>query len=277
MSLKDLALGTVKSEYIKDCITNSNKKLTIKEQITIILNSDEELCTKRDYLRVYLESAETKKELNRNQMRDLQKIIDEINSLYVYIYGYIDNIVLVYKYNAESIGEDDECACSVICSHTLSKLIDRVKESNSNIDKDRICVELHNIDEGRNIGYIKTDLNGAIYEKYLENDISSDLYNEFIEIDTDLHIGDCIRTLYDDTEYVVINEPLTRTKFGGRLEYKDGFVAVVPKNVLNNEVSFKEQIEKVYAERISNIDNPLAKPDMIMENYITVSMLKITR
>jgi hypothetical protein len=263
MDLNKLVIGIIKSNYIKDCITKNNTQFTYEEQITIILNSTEELSTKRNLLQLYLESEDVKNNLRKDYISDIQKIVNEIGKINEYIYGEDDNIVLIYKNDT-----------GLYCSRKLSTLLEKIKEQ---IDGRCIEVGIYDVSSVEEIGYIIVDEDSKVEKYSLANEVDSELYNYFINIPNDLHIGDVVSTVDSDSKFIVVSNPIAPNKFKGNLNYDDASVVVIPINLLSIDKDYKEQIEKIYTDRINNIENPCAKPDIIMEYYDTINILNIQK
>ena len=263
MDLNKLVIGIIKSNYIKDCITKNNTQFTYEEQIAIILNSTEELSIKRNLLQLYLESEDVKNSLRKDYISDIQKIVNEIGKINEYIYGEDDNIVLIYKNDTE-----------LYCSKKLSTLLEKIKEQLNNK-----CIEIgiYDISSVEEVGYIIVDENSKMEKYSLANAVDSDLYNYFITVPNDLHIGDIVSTVNSDDKFIVVSNPITPNKFKGNLNYDDASVVVIPISLLSTDKDYKEQIEEIYTERINNIENPYAKPDIIMEYYDTINILNIQK
>lgn len=263
MDLNKLAIEIIKSNYIKDCITKNNTKFTYEEQLAIILNSTEELCIKRELLQLYLESEDVKNSLREDYISDIQKIVNEIEKITEYVYGEDNNIVLIYK-------SDN----ALYCSKKLDTLLEKIKEQ---LDDRCIEVGIYDINSVEEVGCIIVDKNSKIEKYSLANAVDSNLYNYFINVPNDLHIGDIISTVDSNDKFIVVSNPITPNKFKDNLSYEDASVVVIPISLLNTDKDYKEQIEKIYTERINNIENPYAKPDIIMEYYDTISILNIQK
>lgn len=263
MDLNKLVIGIIKSDYIKDCIAKNNTQFTYEEQIAIILNSTEELSTKRNLLQLYLESDDVKNNLRTNYINDIQKIIDEIGKINEYIYGEDDNIVLIYRNDT-----------GIYCSKKLSTLLEKIKEQ---LDGSCIEVDIYDVNSVEEIGCVIVDENSRVEKYSLANAVDSELYNYFITVPNDLHIGDVVSTVGSDDRFIVVSNPIAPNKFKGNLNYDDASVVVIPINLLSTDKDYKEQIEEIYTDRINNIENPCAKPDIIMEYYDTINILNIQK
>ena len=260
MSLNKLAIDIIKSNYIKDCIEKESYEFGYDEQLAIILNSDEELSKKVDILKMYVNNKEVIDELGKSYIDDIKEIIEEMNEVIEYVNGKIDCVILTYKTDTD-----------LICARRLSKLLDKV------MIEDCIEVDLYNIDEAEQIGYVIVNNNKEAISYCLTSGLDSDLYNKFVNIPNDLHIGDVVSTVGSDNKYIIVSNPILPNKFKNGLTYKDTSVVVIPIELLDPNSDYKKQIEEIYTDRINNIENPYAKPDIIMEYYTTVNILNIQK
>lgn len=259
MNLNEVVIELIKSDYIKNCIRNTNHQFTYEEQLAIILNSTLDISVKRDMISEYLTVAD---ELKKCDIDDIKHIIDEMGRILNYASGNCEEIVWIYRKYA------------VYCSKKLDKLIDKIRE---NITDDSVEIGIYNVNTVEEIGCIVVNSNNEIVEYSLEDSIDSELYNHFIEVPNDLHIGDVVTTDDISGKVIVVSNPMTSNKFKGNLTYSDASIVVIPINLLDKDKDYKEQIEKIYTERISNIDNPYAKPDIIMEYSCAVNILNIQK
>lgn len=263
MDLNSLVVDIIKSDYIKDCITKDNYVFTYEEQLAIILNSDKEISKKLSMLKMYLESKDAIEALGKLYINDITNIIVEMEKVLNYINGSIDNIVLTYKTDT-----------NLVCARKLDKLLDKIGVDT--ID-DCIEVDINNIDEVEEIGYIVVSSEGTVIGYCLTHGVDSELYSQFVSVPNDLHIGDVVSHVGNEDKYIIVSNPILPSKFKSGLTYRDISVVVIPIELLDPEKDYKKQIEEIYTDRINNIENPCAKPDIIMEYYDTVNILNIQK
>lgn len=259
MDLNELVIDLIKSDYIKNCIRKTNHQFTYEEQLAIILNSTVELSVKKEMLSKYLDISN---ELKKCDIDDIKHIIDEIDRIIKYADGGCNEIIWAYHKH------------EVYCSKKLDTLIEKVRK---HTEDDSIELGIYNVDTVEEIGCIVIDNTNRIIEYSLEDSIDSELYNHFIEVPNDLHIGDVVTANDIGGKLIVVSNPMTSNKFKGNLTYNDASIVVIPINLLSNDKDYKEQIEKIYTERINSIDNPYAKPDIIMEYSYTINILDIQK
>lgn len=263
MDLNNLAVDIIKSTYIRDCIAKENHRFTYEEQVAIILNSGEELSKKKDMLKLYIESKDAVNALGVVYTNNIRDIIDEMTKILEYINGSIDNTILTYKTDT-----------NLICAKQLDRILDKIGIESLEY---YIEIDIHNIETVEEIGYITVDENGIIVNYCLTNGVDSELYNQFINVPNDLHIGDVVSSVINGAEYIVVSNPLIPSKFKSGLTYEDASVVVIPTFLLASDKDYRKQIEEIYTDRINNIENPCAKPDIIMENYMTLNILDIQK
>lgn len=263
MNFNEIIIEIIKSPYIKDCIAASNHQFSYEEQIAIVLNSNEELSRKRDILKMYLESHHVIKSLDKLYVNTLQNIVNEISKVIEYVNGECSNIILTYKTDTD-----------LHCSSKLDKLLNKI--GNSVVDSS-VEIDIHNIDTVEEIGYIILNDSRKLTGYCLTDGVDSDLYNCFVNIPNDIHIGDVVTAIGNDEKFIVVSNPILPSKFKSGLTYSDASVVVIPINLLDSNKDYKKQIEEIYTDRINNIENPYAKPDIIMEYYTSINLLEIQK
>ena len=78
MNLNEVVIELIKSDYIKNCIRNTNHQFTYEEQLAIILNSTLDISVKRDMISEYLTVAD---ELKKCDIDDIKHRIDEMGRI----------------------------------------------------------------------------------------------------------------------------------------------------------------------------------------------------
>lgn len=268
-SLLKITMDKIKSNYIKEYLKKENHKFSIKEQIAIILNSDSDIVTKKQNLMRFKVSQLVKDTLAVNEYDELKKIVSRLNVIIKYAYDKTDDIILVAKIKDR-----------LLCAKNIDNIIRKINDDDelSTEVSDGLAVEIHNIYTVTQIGCMKVDVkNNKILEASTVDDIDSELYNTFIDVPSNIHMGDVVKTVGSDDEYIVINEPMQYSEFKSELTYNDSFIAVINKDILDSDKDYKKQIEEIYVNRINNIDNPLVRSDIIMDNYVTLNILEVEK
>lgn len=261
MNFNEIIIEIIKSPYIKDCIAASNHQFSYGEQITIIINSDEELSRKRDILKMYLESSNVTKVLDKLYISNLQNIVNEMSKVIEYIDGGCSDIILTYKTDTD-----------LHCASNLDKLLAKISDNTSD---SIIEIDIHNINTVEEVGYIILNKDKKPTRYCLTDGVDCDLYNCFVNIPNDIHIGDVVTTIGNNEKFIVVSNTIMPNKFKNDLTYDDASIVVIPINLLDSNKDYKKQIEEIYTDRINNIENPYAKPDIIMKYYTSINLLEV--
>ena len=256
MELNEAAISIIKSPYIRDYLINSNHKFSIEEQITLILNSNISIAKKKDMLYKYIESNNIKEDIKV----EVSNIINEIDTVYKYLDNTDNKYVITY-----STGD------RLYCCKNLHVLKSKLQEH------DLIEAAIYEIDSSDEICCITINSHNSVINYSLANCTEHYLYDKYVNIPNDIQIGDIIGTIYSEDKFIVINDTEKAQKFKNDLKYEDASVVVIPLGILDNSKDYKQQIEEIYINRINDIENPCAKPDILMENYITFKITDIIK
>jgi hypothetical protein len=218
-------------------------------------------------LKRYLDSAKINNEKSadiKNFSSELKNLVDEIKSVLEYNDGK-ENYVLVYS--------DDS---GVYCSKSLDKLVNKLKEIHCDEKDEKIEVFIHSLDEVLTIGSIvlNSEFEAQTYD--LIRDYSISITDKYVCIPNNINMGDTIETVYSNDRYIVVNNLHSLDKFSNDT-YKDSSVIAIPESVLDSNRDYKSQIEDIYMNRIKDIENPCAEPDIIMENYTSIPLVDIIK
>lgn len=262
MDFNKVALECIQSDYIKKYLDKSKHKFSYIEQITIILNSNIGLWNKKDTLEKYMEDDSVKEYLGDKYIKEIKGIIDEIRLIYEYIQGK-DGYALVYK------GET-----FLYCGSNYKIIEDNIRDSYCKVDN--ITVDIYNMNTGLPVGSV-TFNDGKAVEYTTDTEPDYVIKSNFVNIPNDLVIGDIVTSVYSDEKFVVVKDNTVNKQFIPELVYDDNCIVVIPIGLLQQDRSFSKQIEGIYVTRINNIENPYAKPDIIMENYSTINIIDVEK
>lgn len=242
MELNELALSTINSTYLKNYLNKINYKFTLSEQLTIIYNSDLILQDKYELYSKYISSDDVDSKLKEK----IKYLMESIKKVYWALEG-ISDFILVY------MDSDDRAWCS----KTIKGLEPRIDKSES------ITIEIHDIFRVKLIGYItlNEDLEPIRYDLVKDSMECSSIQevgieNKYIDIPNDINVYDVVTVSNDEIheEYVVISDSKIPETIKDNADYFDASVTVVPVYVLDTTKTFKEQIDKIIAERINDLD-----------------------
>lgn len=256
MDINNIAIESIRSDYIKEYLTNIHHQFTLEEQATIIYNSDIVLEDKMHIFENILNRA--LKQNNKQTVDSINEIIAEIKEINHIING-ADDKILVYEGDIQTY-----------CSKGLKNLIEKIHIENNKVYN----VDIHNIDTVEIIGCISLNNKYEPISYELESTKDNYIKNMYVNVPTDIKIGDIVYEVGSTTEYVVVNNI---SNCNMQLDYTDDSIIVIPRCVLNSTEDYRKQIEKIYEIRISNIENPCAEPDIIMQNNMTLSIFNVTK
>lgn len=256
MDTNNITIESIRSDYIKDYLKNIHHQFTLEEQATIIYNSNIVLESK---IHIFENIAdEALKQNNKQLVNNISDIIKEIEEIINIVNG--DNSkILVYEGDIQTY-----------CSKGLQGLIKKINTKNNKIYN----IDIHNIDTVEIIGCISLNDEYEPISYELESTKDNYIKNMYVNVPTDIKIGDIIYEVGSTTEYVVVNNI---SNCNIQLDYTDDSIIVIPRSVLNNTEDYRKQIEKIYEIRISNIENPCAEPDIIMQNNMALSIFNVTK
>jgi hypothetical protein len=261
MDLNELAISTIRSEYIRKYLTDKKHKFTVEEQVALIVHSDLSIEEKEKLFKMYRESDNISEYTCKNKedfIRNIESLLVEISVINSIINGNSDYVLVC------------NCDDKIYCTNKLDRLIDKVE------DLSEYVTNINSLYTCETIGYIQTNADNKIIDYSVEDYEGNELKKQYVHIPNELHIGSVIKTVYSDDELIIVSNTDAANNIDCKLTYEDSSVVAIPKELLNSDEDYKQQIEKVYIDRINNIENPCAKQDIIMENYVTVYLTDVT-
>lgn len=279
--IKDKIEEAVGSKYMSDIVIDSyiNNEISVMDVITIIINSGinifdklDILCKVKEALNEYKENkAENKVEAHEHEIEhninDINNMIKETTSVINIICGLANDVLVCVSNN------------NILCSKNIDKLIDVIK-TDTIIDKEynNISVSINSLDSCKTIGSLHMDYDGSVIDYDIPKYNTSCIKNKYIQIDTKLNIGDVVKLIGSDEEYVVVSSNRIESELmTDDLEYSDMIMELVLKNMFNESESYKEQAEKIYKKRIMNIDKTEDNDDIIKFSGIKTHIFNIVK
>jgi anion-transporting ArsA/GET3 family ATPase len=261
MDLNELAISTIRSEYIRKYLTDKKHKFTVEEQVALIIHSDISIEEKEKLFKMY----EQTENISEYTCKDKKRFLRNIETLLVEISA-ITNVVNGYSNSVLVCNCDDK----TYCTNKLERLIDKVE------DLSEYVININSLNTCESIGYIKINADNSIIDYSIVDYENNELKKQYVHIPNELHIGSVIKTVYGDEELIIVSNTDAASNIDCKLTYEDSSVVAIPKELLDSTKDYKQQIEKIYIDRINNIENPCAKQDIIMENYVTVYLTDLT-
>lgn len=268
MDINNIAINSIKSDYIRNYIASLNHKFTLEEQLVIIYNSELRTSEKVDIFKNTIDYVED------TGIRDaLSEYIDSQD--------YYDNKDNKYCYVSTSIVGNEYCSTKIeIIFNNMIRTINKLGDELNLDDNYEHVVHVFDIKSGRLMGKIRMT-NGELMSACCEYSIDvepSSTMNRYVNIPNDIEIGDIVYIADTEDKFVVVGIPRANECLIDAMKYSDETVSVVPISILNNEVDYKKQIEDVYRERIKNVEKP--EPffnDIIALNHFEIHITDVEK
>lgn len=257
MRLNELTISTFESEYIKNYLTNIKHEFTLDEMITIILNSGMSLSTK---IRV-LDSFYNDAEIDGYRCNSDIILNDEL-----------DSIIYDLKYALECLNGNHNSIITFTDKFDLTHSVFNIeiaRSAISNMNDGTHSVTIVDGLTGYDVAYVSLDdcLN-PVNVSFIDGYDKSILWDKYIDIPNDITIGDIVTIHNSAEEYVVVYDSKLPKNLWDKSDYSvDACITVCPKEVLDADRDYKEQIEEILAKRIQNVENNNTELDIIQVNH----------
>lgn len=251
MDFNKIAIESIPSEYMRNCLNVLNHEFCITEQISLIYNSKVfSLEYKLKVLKTFAKSRKTDKSIKN----ELQTIIENIENFY--------NLAEI-PLNAFAITLNDSFFNNETC--TCIKDIHNIKNILNPTAADIVQVNLVSTYNGEVLYNVQLNANNEVSEIKPSGSVNytkTKLENGFVNLPTFISIGDTVRRTGADKEYIVVADPEVPNDLTSICTFESCVAAVVPKSKIKGK-KYKKHINKIIKHRISNLTKKNKKVDKL--------------
>lgn len=271
MNFNDIAISSIKSNYIRNYLTHINHEFTLEEQLAILYNSDIDIDTKENIYREYKLS----RDLSNYKYNNLRKIDELLDNL---IYS-IDLVKEYLKGTNETILVFNEPLWNEIrCAKSLNVIEKTVKHNNI---PETIEVTVYDIYTTKLLCYITLN-NKFKCIKYdiIHDDELNKLQNYYVNIPNDINAGDIVKiagNIEGTKEYIVVSNSKIPDELSNECSYSDASLTIADKNIFSKDKTYKEQIDSIILNRINNINNEEDTEDILDKQHKNIHITLIEK
>lgn len=244
MNLNEFTINTLESNYLKGYLRKINHNFKLEEMITIVFNSSLDIYEKFEFI----ENVKDNIENPEYQVYDRDKLLEGI-LLIEKDYDFLEKIfigdgrhILVY------LDKWDLSRCFTSLTYTKNYLLKNKEDIG-----EEVLIIIQDGETSDEICYLTLNKNLVVksfsFSSFANREISF-LYDKYIDIPNDIKVGDIIKITGDDKEWVTVYESTIPEHLMEHSEYSiDLCITAVPKEVLDDSRSYKEQIDEILEKR----------------------------
>lgn len=229
----DIINKVIKSSTVKDWIEQTNKEFTVGEIASLVINSSESLLDKELFI--------TRLAVDNPSDLELNNLQNEINA-------------------AKLAWESDETTVIVVNNDEGDSFIIKDLKTLKAINKADLAsvyVELINIYTGHVVMtvYINDSLEITDFHTASNAPLKKSKYSDlYVNIQGVFKVGDVVKIVGRDDRFVVCSSDFIPDNLINNCDFFDSCVTVIPEDVLDAGIDYKEQIDNILSQRIHEID-----------------------
>lgn len=262
MNLNEIAISTIKSQYLKNFIQKNEIVFTPENVVAMIVNSDISLSEKYSMLsKIYYEY----------KISDIDKILINIEFISSILVGKNDNFVISFEPQYNEIN----------CAKSIDVIKEYIEKHNIDLQNEN-KLSIYNVNTAELVATVMVTEKVIPYTYEVIGEISmleSELADKYFEIKSDINIGDVVHVFNDknDTKYVVtsVNRDLN-SELGLRYT-TDNELSLVDINELGASKDYSRLINSILKQRINSLDTDKEFNDIIMNKHIRVHITMIEK